>query len=67
MGKVSWEQRMVSSALSTALSLMKTGNLWIQDKLVFWQQGVRGDGGIGNDGSKAERMSNGPQTKEPSL
>lgn len=44
-GKVSWEQRTVSSALSLMpLSLIRTGNLLTQDKLLFWQ---RGEGVVG--------------------
>lgn len=46
MGKVSWEQRVVSSALSTmSLSLIRISNLLIQgEKLLFWQWG---EGAVG--------------------
>lgn len=66
---MSWEQRTVSSALSTmSLSLIRIGNLLIQDKLLVWQWEKGPVGGVlVSDRSKAGRVSNGPQTKEPSL
>lgn len=38
----------------------------IHDKLSFLAARRRGDGDIGREGSKAGRVSDGPQTQEPS-
>lgn len=67
MGKVCWEQKVASSALSTmSLSLTRIGSLLIHDKLLGGA-GRRGNGGKGSGGAKARRLSNGPQTKESSM
>lgn len=55
MGKVSWEERVVSSALSTmSLSLIRISNLLIQDKILFWQWGEGAMGGEGVTGQRQE-------------